>query len=238
VDGVFPELTFREHGVPASIHVDAGWFSLRAFVMLRSFIVLLFTTTALGCNAAGDSDSSRPESSAAHTSPPSAAADSAISMDTLLHQFQAGSPRYDTLTGTSSTREALTHRYLVALARFDTSALRQMHITRAEYAYVYFPSSTMMKPPYELPPDVAWLLLTAESNKGIASVMRRFAGQALTFESVRCPGEPLREGPNIVWRDCVVRYRGEGAGVRERPLFAAIIERGGQFKFFSYATPL
>ena len=55
---------------------------------------------------------------------------------------------------------------------------------------------------------------------------------------MRCPGEPLREGLNIVWRDCVVRYRGEGDGERERPLFAAIIEREGRFKFFSYATPL
>jgi hypothetical protein len=113
-----------------------------------------------------------------------------------------------------------------------------MHITRAEYAYLYFPSSTMMKPPYDLPPDVAWLLLRAESNKGIGSVMRRFGGRTLTFERVQCPGEPLREGSTIVWRDCVVRFRAQGGSPEERPLFAAIIERDGRFKFFSYATPL
>jgi hypothetical protein len=96
----------------------------------------------------------------------------------------------------------------------------------------------MMKPPYELPPDVAWLLLSAESGKGITAVLRRFGGQRLELQSVRCPGEALREGPNVVWRDCVVRYRGEGDTERERPLFAAIIERRGRVKFFSYATPL
>ena len=159
-------------------------------------------------------------------------------MDTLLHRFQAGLPPQDTLAGTSPTREALTRRYLAAVARFDTSAVRDMHITRAEYAYVYFPSSKLMKPPYELPPDVAWMLHTAESNKGMGRVMERFGGQQLRFESVRCPGEPLREGANVVWRGCVVRYRGENEREAEQSLFAAIIERDGQFKFFSYANPL
>lgn len=159
-------------------------------------------------------------------------------MDTLLRRFQAGLLPATSLRETESTREALTRRYLDALGRFDTSALRDMHITRAEYAYLYFPSSKMMSPPYDLPPDVAWMLHTSESNKGVVNVLRRFGGTRLELQGVRCPGEPLREGPNVVWRDCVVRYRGQGAAEGERPLFAAILERAGQFKFFSYATPL
>lgn len=206
--------------------------------MLRRFIILLFANAAFGCNAAGNSDASPPDSSVSVASPSHATADSAISMDTLLRRFQAGLPRHDTLSGAFSTREALARRYLEAVAISDTNALRAMHITRAEYAYLYFPSSKMMKPPYELPPDVAWLLLTSESNKGIATVMRRFGGQRLDFVSVRCPGKPLRESPNIVWRDCMVRFRGEGGSIQERPLFAAIVERERRFKFFSYATPL
>ena len=83
-----------------------------------------------------------------------------------------------------------------------------------------------------------WLLLSAESGKGISSVLRRFGGQRLELQRVRCPGDPLRDVANIVWRDCVVRYRGEGPDEHERALFAAIIERDGRFKFFSYATPL
>jgi hypothetical protein len=35
-----------------------------------------------------------------------------------------------------------------------------------------------------------------------------------------------------------VRYRDSGGAERDQPLFAAIIEREGRFKFFSYATPL
>lgn len=206
--------------------------------MRSSFLALLLTIATFGCDDGGNPDASPPESTREETPPSNVPADSTISMDSLLQQFQAGWPRPDALTATSITPEALTRRYLDAVASFDTSALREMHITRAEYAYLYFPASKMMAPPYELPPDVAWLLLTADSNKGIATVMRRFGGQRLDLESVRCTGEPLREGPNTVWRGCLARYRGEGEGVRERPLFAAIIERGGRFKFFSYATPL
>lgn len=206
--------------------------------MLRCVIVLLFTTTALGCRAGENADASRSDSSVASASFSAAAADTAIYIDTLLRRFQAGSLRSDTLSGTSSSRETLARRYLDAVTHFDTSALREMHITRAEYAYLYFPSSKMMKPPYELPPDVAWLLLTGETNKGMGTVLRRFGGQQLNFRSVRCPGEPLREGPSTVWRDCVVRFSGADGTVQERPLFAAIIEREGRFKIFSYATPL
>lgn len=171
-------------------------------------------------------------------SPPSVVVDSALAIDTLLRRFQATLEPTEQLVSAAPSREALARRYLDALARADTNALRALHISRAEFAYLYFPTSKMMKPPYELPPDVAWLLLTAESNKGIGVAVRRFGGQQLKLESVRCPGDPLREGPNVVWRDCLVRYRRDGSAERERPLFAAIIERDGQFKFFSYATPL
>ena len=169
---------------------------------------------------------------------PGIAVDSALPMDMLLHRFQADLDEPLTLSDASPSLEALTRQYLDAIAGSDTAALRRIHITRAEYAFLYFPASKMMKPPYELSPEIAWLLLSAESSKGLTSVLQRFGGKRLALRRVRCPGEPLKEGRNMVWRDCVVRYRGEGNGERERPLFAAIIERDGRFKFFSYATPL
>ena len=179
---------------------------------------------------------------AANTDTPRARADivvdSALPMDTLLRRFQAGLEHPRQLSHASPSREELTRLYLDAIARSDTAALRDMHISRAEYAFLYFPVSQMMREPYELPPDVAWLLLSAESGKGISATLRRFGGQRLELGTVRCPGEALREAPNVVWRDCVVRYRVEGGAEREQPLFAAILEREGRFKFFSYATPL
>lgn len=205
--------------------------------MIRSLGALVIMAAASGCGGAGDGNHAPPEAVAAARIGENTA-DGRVPMDTLLRRFQAASSLVTSFRTTSSTREALTRRYLDALARFDTSSLREMHITRAEYAYLYFPSSTMMAPPYELPPDVAWMLHASESNKGVASVLRRFGGQDLELQSVRCPGDPLREGANIVWRDCVVRYRGEGTAQQERPLFAAIIEHDGRFKFFSYATAM
>lgn len=200
--------------------------------MKRSSLVVFFAVLfgVVGCReAAGDLR-------AAHS--PDIVIDSAVAIDAMLDRFQRALDRPSELSDASPSREALTRRYLDALARSDTSALRSMHISRAEYAHLYFPASRMMQPPYELPPDVAWLLLSAESAKGVSAVLRRLGGQRLELRDVRCPGEPLREAPNVVWRDCVVRYRAEDENERERPLFAAIIERHGRFKFFSYATPL
>ena len=204
---------------------------------MRIMRVLILTAAALGCTAA-DGRGGSASGSADSTVASSNAAGAVESMDAMLRRFQAGVPRIDTLSGVSSSPEALTRRYLEAVARSDTSALRDMHISRAEYAYLYFPSSRMMAPPYELPPDVAWMLHTAESNKGIESILRRFGGDRLELDAIRCPGEPLEEGPNTVRRDCVVRYRTKGRPTLEQPLFAAIIERDGRFKFFSYATSL
>ena len=187
---------------------------------------------AAGAQSAGQTAAVAPPAT------PGIVIDSALPMDTLLQRFQRDLEEPRTLSDAFPSREALTREYLEAVARSDTAALQRMHITRAEYAFLYFPTSKMMRAPYELSPDVAWLLLSAESAKGLTSVLHRFGGQRLELRRMRCPGEPLKEGLNTVWRDCVVRYRGEGNAERERPLFAAIIERAGRFKFFSYATPL
>lgn len=204
---------------------------------MRFSNVFVVLAVFLGCTGVDRSEPS--EAGAADSSPTASSAEGAVeSMEAMLRRFQNGVPRVDSLSGASSSPEALTRRYLEAVAGSDTTTLRAMHISRAEYAYLYFPSSTMMAPPYELPPDVAWMLHTSESNKGIASILRRLGDGPLELGEVRCPGEPLREGPNIVWRDCIVHYRARGGPPRGEPLFAAIIEREGRFKFFSYATSL
>jgi hypothetical protein len=50
----------------------------------------------------------------------------------------------------------------------------------------------------------------------------------------RCDGEPLVQGENRVWSDCLVEVRGP-EGTRQLSLFGAIMEREGVFKFVSYA---
>ena len=234
LDGVRPELNldaFSSGQHPSRVLAGLAW-----GLVMRLWRVLI-VTAALGCPAV-DREPSRSRASETSATAANTAEGAVESMESMLHRFQKGVPKVDSLSGVSSSARALTRRYLEAVARSDTTALRDMHISRAEYAHLYFPSSKMMAPPYELPPDVAWMLHTSESNKGIASILRRFGGQRLGLEAVRCPGEPLREGPNIVWRDCAARYRAHGSSAREEPLFAAIIERDGRFKFFSYATSL
>ena len=231
LDDVLSQLIGSLESSPAGIDIDPAGDSLERTTVRLFRLLLPLALVSGGCQE-------QPQPSTRADTARGVVVDSALPIGTLLQRFQAGLPEPRILSPSASSREELTRRYLDAVARSDTVALGELHISRAEYAFLYFPASAMMRPPYELPPDVAWLLLTAESGKGISSILRRFGGERLELRAVRCPGDPLREGANIVWRDCVVRYRGEGPGEHERPLFAAIIERDGRFKFFSYATPL
>lgn len=203
---------------------------------MTQFLVLVMLGAAVAC-APRDSASTTDSSPARLSERAGAVADSAPPMDTLLHRFQRGLLQPLALAHTASSHEELTRRFLRALASWDTAALRDLHITKAEYAYLYFPESRMMAPPYDLDPEVAWMLHASESNKGISGVLHRYGGRTLTFEAVECSGEPLRDGASTVWRACMVSVR-ENETRRTLPLFAATIEREGSVKIFSFASPL
>ena len=48
----------------------------------------------------------------------------------------------------------------------------------------------------------------------------------------------MREGENTVYGPCVVRWRGKAGDTVAVRLFGQIVERGGRFKFLSYANKL
>ena len=89
----------------------------------------------------------------------------------------------------------------------------------------------------ELPPDLLWFTLQTGSEKGLQRVLEAEGGRPLHLQSYRCDSIPSRQGANVVWGPCVVRYRVDG-GTREERLFGLILERGGRFKFVSYGNKL
>lgn len=165
------------------------------------------------------------------------AVDSARSVDEELRRFRADLRVAPTrLSGGASSRAALVRRFVAALARSDTGSLVRMALTRAEFAYLTYPSSPYTRPPYRQSPEIVWLLLGVEHDKGLTRLLRRLAGQDVSYLGHRCDPKPLHEGPNRIWRGCVTRVRLPGGAVLEKRLFGAIVERGGEFKFASYAT--
>ena len=237
VDGILPQLSKRNDGAGQRRVALAGFSRPPDHFMTRPYFfasLILVVATACGSGKDVADTIDVPVVEAA----PGLVVDSALSMDTLVRRFQTGLERPVGLSHGATSADALTRSYLEALAASDTAALREMHLSRAEYAFLYFPESRMTKPPYELPPEVAWMLLASESSKGLTTVLRRVGGRRLLLERVRCGGEPLRDGTNLVLRDCVVDYRDDQGARGQLPLFAAIIARDGRFKFFSYATTL
>lgn len=112
-----------------------------------------------------------------------------------------------------------------------------MNLSRAEFAWLYYPSSPMARPPYELPPALMWFRLQGESEKGASRLLRERAGGSLGYVGHRC-GEPRVEGANRLYPSCEVRrVTAAGDTVTER-LFGLIIERGSAYKFISYANKL
>jgi hypothetical protein len=139
------------------------------------------------------------------------------------------------LSGGAPTREALVRRLVRAVTLRDTTSVREMVLSRAEFAYLYYPHSPFTREPHKQMAGLVWFLTQANSSKGITRAFERLGGQALRYRAHGCNGRPKRQGPNLVWEDCIVRLT-DGGTQAEMRLFGSIIQRDGRVKFVSYAN--
>jgi len=200
-------------------------------------LTVLFTTTA--CRDAALRTAA--DSQAAHIREVAASGgtiDSILPIAEHLRRFQASvTEQPDTLRGASDSRDALVGRWATALATSDTLALNAMLLDRAEFAWLYYPTSFISKPPYEAPPELLWGQLLASSNKGATDVLRRLGAQRLRVVSLQCP-EPTREGANLLYDKCLVTLQIGNEAPSTGRFFGTIFERDGRFKFVGYANDL
>ena len=162
--------------------------------------------------------------------------DSIIPIDEALRRFRADLGAAPTTLDGERSRDALVRRFVRAVETRDTSALRAMALSRAEFAYLYYPESPLSRRPYEEPPALLWFRIQEGSSAGAVRVLRRHGGAPLGFVSYGCEGAPKREGASAFWERCRVRrVRAPGDTVDER-LFGSIVARDGRYKFVSYAN--
>lgn len=171
--------------------------------------------------------------------PPAAAAaggvvDSALSRDVALDRFQATTDRATELTSGAPAREALVLEFLRALEARDPAAAQGLALTRAEFAWLYYPSSPLGHPPYDLSPELFWFTLDTNGRKNLDRALQRFGGRPLGYRGYHCPAESVVEGENLIHAPCEVTFEDQGEVVTAR-LFGPIIERNGQFKFVNLA---
>ncbi|MEO6526704.1 MAG: hypothetical protein ABIP93_08790 [Gemmatimonadaceae bacterium] len=148
-----------------------------------------------------------------------------------LRRFRTGlGPAQKSLSGGARSRDALVRRFLDAVSASDTAALRAMVLSRAEFAYLVYPSSPYTHPPYRQPPELVWMQLQSSNASGLRRVLERARGWS--YLSHRCASS-AREGRNFLWRQCrtrVLRAPGDTADVQ---LFGVVVERDGRFKLAS-----
>lgn len=163
--------------------------------------------------------------------------DSAIPIEVSLERFRRGLPQPVALAGGFGTREELVRRFAMALEAKDTAALRRMVLGKDEFAWLYYASSPLSRPPYELPPELLWFQIQGQSEKGASLLLLERAGAPLGYLSHDCASE-RREGANRIYGHCVLRRVTAAGDTVGEPLFGLVLERGGIHKFVSYANKL
>jgi hypothetical protein len=164
--------------------------------------------------------------------------DSALPREEALRRFREKLPPVDSLAGGTKTRDALVSTYLHALAAADTAALVRMAVSQAEFAWLYYPTTPMGKPPYDLEPGLMWFFQTQRSERGLSKALQLYGGRPMSLIGYDCGAEASHEGKNIVYGPCTVRWRtpdGDTVAVR---LFNQILERDRRFKILNYGNRL
>ena len=163
--------------------------------------------------------------------------DSAIPIDEALRRFRRDLPNPKVMHGGFGSREKLVREFVRAVEVQDTAALRGMVLKADEFAWFYYPSSPLSRPPYELAPALMWFQLQGESEKGASRLFSERAGHALGYVGHTCAA-PRVEGKNRVHSSCELRRITAVRDTVAERLFGLIIERDGRYKFVSYANRL
>ena len=163
--------------------------------------------------------------------------DSILPREETLVRFRTGMPHVSSLAGGAPSRDALVRRFVEALARADTAALGSLLLTRAEFAWLYYPTNPQGLPPYNLPPGLMWDMLSLRSAKGLRRALAEYGGRHLGYTGYTCDSGVSRQGQNVVVGPCAVHLGAPGGPATLR-LFGLLVEREGRYKFVSYANEL
>jgi hypothetical protein len=163
--------------------------------------------------------------------------DSIVPREVALARFREGVPEVRALVGGAPSREALVRTFVTALTAGDTAALRALTLSRAEFAWLYYPTTPQGLPPYDLSPGLMWTMFDLHGTRGMRNALEAYAGRPVRYVGHTCDARASDEGRNTVYGPCTVRFALDGTTVEQR-LFGLIVRRDGRFKFVSLANRL
>jgi hypothetical protein len=202
--------------------------------MMRRDSITLAALLLAACAGGERRDAARTDSLA---TPAPQIVDSILPIEEHLRRFRAGLPEVTSLAGGMPSDTALVQAFLAAVSARDSVSLARLALSRAEFAWLYYPAHIYARPPYELDPLTSWMLQQGNSSKGFSRVLREYGGQRLGYVTHGCKPAATVEPPVREWNQCEVGLKvGEYETVKR--MFGSIVELGGQYKFVSYANDL
>lgn len=191
---------------------------------------------AAACGPGSASEDPFTDAPARAVAAPGDVIDSLLPIEEEILRFRQATPDSITwLQGGARSREALVKAYATAIEHADSVALNRLLLNRAEYAWLVYPESELTRPPYRQKPGLAWFMMQNATDRGIGRVLSRHGGKPLGYAGFVCESEAVVQGANRIWRQCRMRFSDNGVEV-ERKLFGGLLERGGTYKFLTYAT--
>jgi hypothetical protein len=170
--------------------------------------------------------------------PPGTIVDSVFPMPEMIRRFRAGLTDPRGLVGGAPSRQALIEQFVAALAAGDRTRLGTLTLSRAEFAYVYYPNSPDALRENGMPPALRWDLMTLNSEKGIGRTLERIGAKPLQLTSFDCPNPPVTTGTVTEHGGCVVQLGSSAGTTFSGRLFGSIVEHRGRFKFAGYANDM
>lgn len=155
-----------------------------------------------------------------------------------LAEFRTGVPEVTELEHGASSLDSLAREVVTAMVARDSVRLRQLTLSRQEFAWIYYPTTPQGKPPYDLDPATMWLTIDAQSSKGLGRAEERLGGKKVVFEKITCEGAASIEGDNRVHGPCTIKLGGGKDVAGEGRLFGLVVERQGRWKVLSYVNQL
>jgi hypothetical protein len=163
--------------------------------------------------------------------------DSVFTPEENLRRFQAtvAAPADNRVSGGAPTTDALLRRYWALLAAGDTLAMTPLIVSRAEYAYLYFPES--VEGASGMPPAVGWELIVRQSGRGLTRALFQAQRGPSTVVRTLCSDEPRTMGKSILYGPCGVVIRRDGS---EETLWIvkSLLERDGVHKLLGLQNEL
>ena len=137
---------------------------------------------------------------------------------------------------TFDSPETVAEAVLDALAAGDVERLEALTLSETEFRTVVWPELPSSRPERGLPFEYAWGDLHQKSNNALRRLISGEAGRRYQLLAVEFDGESTAYDTFRVHRESRLVVRGDDGAELQLRLFGSVLERGGEFKLFSYVV--